>query len=193
MAITLVAGISSSGKSTYLEYAGCRPAVIAANVAHIDDVAEHAFLHYNTLRYANRKFRTPNNRFRDDPLLEALLSSGRTFDVRYMFCRKTELLRRIHRRTFVERGQGRYDASDFSARVRRLDYAQFHADWLNFFAGSARSVRMFHAHDGVFTETCQTAATDALSRWQKEAPAHFPPPADLPKQAQLPRSLAARI
>lgn len=159
---TIVAGISSSGKSTYIDTVAGGPRIMDNAIARADDVPHGAFLHYNTLKYANNKLDGANKSFLEDRPLRSIVTSGHRPDVVYVFCGKRELLGRIRSRTTAEDGEGIYPRDDIEAFVRTIDLPGFHQRWLVLLESMANSIRYVCASNGTFTSVARQTVCDGV-------------------------------
>lgn len=155
MAFTIVAGISSSGKSTYIDSIGRGHRVLGNQVKGVDDIPDGCCFHYNTLTYADNRIERSHADFLEDRVLRSIVASGLRPHVVYVYCRRNELLRRIRARTTVEDGLGTYPSEAIERFVLGMNYHDFHRRWLELFNGFARTIHCVQASGGRFEPVTQ--------------------------------------
>ena len=155
MAFTIVAGISSSGKSTYISTVGTGRRVLDNEVGSVDDIPEGCDFHYNTLFYACNNVKHADTDFLEEPVLRSIVRSGVRPPVVYVFCRQDELVRRIRTRETLEDGAGTYPSAAIERFVLGVDYSQFHRRWLDLFNSFAGQVRCVQSTRGGFVPITQ--------------------------------------
>jgi len=150
---TLVAGLSSSGKSTWLEAQAEGPMVIPFEFGNdLSNLPKGALVHYNTLRYADNEVAHLDRDFESDPFLTAVLERSGHFDVVYVAAPPAELRRRIRRRRTLERGTGVYPRKSVAGAQAALDHRAFHAAWLDLLDRHARRMRIVLSETSGFRE-----------------------------------------
>lgn len=160
---TLVAGLSSSGKSTWLERHASGPTIIPFEFG--DDLSklpEGALVHYNTLRYADNDVLNIGRPFEADPFLREVLRRSGDFDVVYICASPADLLRRIETRRTVERGEGVYPGRRIARAMAAIDHRAFHAAWIDLFARHARELRLILSDAEGFREVGRDELLDLM-------------------------------
>ncbi len=152
MPYSIVAGISSSGKSTFINTQTDKSIVLPSSVSDTYALGNTTLVHYNTLRYANNKLEHAHRSFFCDSVLSRLLEDPRLCEISYVFCSRRELLVRINSRTTVENGHGRYPSRSIFPLVEGLNYGVFNRKWISLFDELAIRARLIHASDTNFTE-----------------------------------------
>jgi hypothetical protein len=160
---TLVAGLSSSGKSTWLEGREA-PVVIPFEFGNdLSALPEGALVHYNTLRYADNDAANLGRDFESDPFLQAVLARPGGFDAVYIAAAPAELARRIGRRRTVERGTGVYPRKGVARAIAALDQRAFHAAWLDLLERHARRLTLLLSEPGGFREVSREELLGAMT------------------------------
>ncbi|MGY6635322.1 MAG: hypothetical protein ACXIU8_16500 [Alkalilacustris sp.] len=163
MTFTLVAGLSSSGKSTWLAQEPGGAVILPTEFG--DDLSllpPLARVHYNTLRYADNTASNLARSFTHDPFLRAVLRSTEGFDLVYLAAPPAELIARIRSRRTVERGEGLYPSDQISAAMEQIDHRAFHSAWLDLLVPAARSTRLMLSTDGRVSEVSRAELLAAM-------------------------------
>jgi hypothetical protein len=160
---TLLAGTSSSGKSTYFRPFRDRPHLFAHQAKRLGELPDGGVLHYNTLRFCRRDPALLGADFRNDGLMRRLCATDRPFDTTFVFCDRSTLLQRIAQRQTIEWGQGYYDSGAYFALVEQIDYPAFQERWLAFLRDISRSVTLLHSDEDRFRVVDQAAFRQIVS------------------------------
>lgn len=141
---TLVAGLSSSGKSTWLSRNVAKEKIIFPFKLGNDfsKLPETSFIHYNTLRYADNHACNLARDFTHDPFLGEILRHAGSFDLIYIAATPEELLRRIDVRHTIEDGEGVYPKNPIATAIRDIDHRMFHAAWLDLLVPVSRHAQV---------------------------------------------------
>lgn len=148
--INLVAGLSSVGKSTFIDLQTNVQVGFASRDKDINALPDGVFYHYNTLRYAGKSPENLSAPFSRDPVLTLLSQSNRLIETTYLICSKSELLRRIGQRKWVEQGTGDYPRDLFRTMIEGLDYRSHHLQWLDTLKQISKRVTILHSDNFSF-------------------------------------------
>lgn len=161
---TLIAGLSSSGKSTWLRHVDSGRVIFPYKFGNdLSKLPSGAVVHYNTLRFAENSVHNLSRPFESDPFLREVLGYSRQFDVIYIACRPSELADRISRRSAVEYRSGDYPRALIGAAVSALDHSSFHAAWLNLLEAHARHLRLILSEATGFRAVSRTELIGSMT------------------------------
>lgn len=148
--IHLVAGVSSSGKSTYIKHMQQAGAWQGVPVIFGGDIENERFnsrtiIHYNLFRSFKNNAANMTADLFSDP---SFLLLGRYLDrikVHFIVSHPSVLAKRVLFRSSVENGQGHYPGLDIFELSCKLNWINFYSDWSELFARLGLDVEFINA------------------------------------------------
>jgi SAM-dependent methyltransferase len=172
-AIHLVLGVSSCGKSSFIDHAlknGLLPR--NAKIVMAYEIGSYlpkgpCIIHYNLFRPFRNSLDNINNRLDSDPVLNLIFNASKRIKPYLLMSHKTLLLRRVLNRAFIEsdlkHNMGEYRVRDVFELISHIDYVEFHRQWVSCLSKRLQGIKFINAETDVYPEYANlTELADSL-------------------------------